>query len=749
MKKIHIGAAAVLAASSIAVTQVVLADTPEPPTPALEKSQKETVIELIATLSNESTSAEILYAREQYNLLVSTDTEAIVDIEHLLAVEKEFAAFIDEEIKKLTPETEAEYRETIRELVDSLAREVYGQLKSVETLENVEAEVELLHQAAEKEAVAVISMIDRLNEYSWADTIAAAREAFESLEELAQGYVTNIENLIAVEEHYALQQKMMEAQKEALIVDELIAKLSTSSTQYEVERTIVRFDELSLLAQSYVTRTGKLNLFSTYYDRLKQAQINQLKRQALAVEQLIAKLSYNSTVSQVAVVRAQYVKLDPLAQPFVGNYALLVRYEAYVYEQDRLDNSAQVSAKVFDAKVSSVKRTATKVQLLDAHNHYKSLSTLAKSYVKMYQKLNRIEKLQAGISTSYEYLMAAEYTSDFMTKPVPIYVGEASNYEVHKPFLKETYNGYEGTVQLSAIKKSSETTLTFTANDNVEIALPMTAVQKLRGTELTVAVAVDVNELIFTIEVDGQEIRLSDYIELQIPMLRMGTIANAALFKVGASWEWEPASFVARAPFFLVRTKESTTFISTTAKTAYAGAKNDQHKFYIEQLAKRGIIAGDSGASYYPKQAITRADFSVMLARAANISSPSKTTFVDIENEWYENDVLSLYKAGVIQGVSATHFNPNAPLTRQQAALMITRLLKHLKLDVNHMMNTDLLPFKDVQSLSVEGKNAIALMYMLGIFNGREDGTFNPNGQLTRSQMAKVLYNTMQAADLM
>ena len=64
------------------------------------------------------------------------------------------------------------------------------------------------------------------------------------------------------------------------------------------------------------------------------------------------------------------------------------------------------------------------------------------------------------------------------------------------------------------------------------------------------------------------------------------------------------------------------------------------------------------------------------------------------------------------------------------------------------MMNDNYLIFKDAYKFSAEGKKAIALMNMLGIFSGREDGTFDPSGNLTRAQMAKVLYNVMESLEL-
>ncbi|RKJ06337.1 S-layer homology domain-containing protein, partial [Butyricicoccus sp. 1XD8-22] len=44
---------------------------------------------------------------------------------------------------------------------------------------------------------------------------------------------------------------------------------------------------------------------------------------------------------------------------------------------------------------------------------------------------------------------------------------------------------------------------------------------------------------------------------------------------------------------------------------------------------------------------------------------------------------------------------------------------------------------------------SISLLNSLGIMNGKADGTFDPQGELTRGQMAKILTRTLKIGDLM
>lgn len=165
----------------------------------------------------------------------------------------------------------------------------------------------------------------------------------------------------------------------------------------------------------------------------------------------------------------------------------------------------------------------------------------------------------------------------------------------------------------------------------------------------------------------------------------------------------------------------------------------------IEELANRHIVKGTSDGYYSPYRELTRAQFSAMLVRSLGLEAKGTHKFKDVKvNDWFANDVQALYDAGIIRGVSATKFNPNGTLTRQQAALMLDRTLDYLKVDKGSYT----LNFSDADKISEEAKVAVASMQGLGIFSGKQGNNFDPYSNLTRAQMAKVLLNTLEIADV-
>lgn len=168
----------------------------------------------------------------------------------------------------------------------------------------------------------------------------------------------------------------------------------------------------------------------------------------------------------------------------------------------------------------------------------------------------------------------------------------------------------------------------------------------------------------------------------------------------------------------------------------------------IEELASRHIVKGTAPDYYSPYESLTRAQFSAMLVRSLGIDTSNVVNgvFKDVKaKDWFANDVQALYETGIIRGVTAKTFNPNSPLTRQQAALMLDRALDYLKIEKS---DSTTLNFKDANKISEEAKPAVATMQTLGIFSGKEGNKFDPHANLTRAEMAKVLQLTLELAGL-
>ncbi|OCS90518.1 S-layer homology domain-containing protein [Caryophanon latum] len=163
---------------------------------------------------------------------------------------------------------------------------------------------------------------------------------------------------------------------------------------------------------------------------------------------------------------------------------------------------------------------------------------------------------------------------------------------------------------------------------------------------------------------------------------------------------------------------------------------------YVQALYTAGITTGTTATTFAPQANMTRAQFAVMIARALELSTKSEAMFTDIQGKWYAQDVQALAEVGIVTGKTATTFEPGATLTRQQAAVMLYRVLTY-----SGYKSTATTPtFNDTAKISDYAKPAFATLQQIGILTG-DGNEAKPAQQLTRGQMAKLLYLTLQVVN--
>lgn len=196
----------------------------------------------------------------------------------------------------------------------------------------------------------------------------------------------------------------------------------------------------------------------------------------------------------------------------------------------------------------------------------------------------------------------------------------------------------------------------------------------------------------------------------------------------------------------IILTKSGGTFVVRTDDVTFSDLTNSPYKEEVEFLAKRGIVAGREDGTFSPNEPITRAHFAALISNALGLYAENSGQFVDTEEKWYEQDIQALYEAGITAGTSKTTFSPEDKITRQQAAALMAKVLEYVSFKSE---TTSELAFKDSDQVYESFAESISLLNSLGIMNGKADGTFDPQGELTRGQMAKILTRTLKIGDLM
>jgi len=183
-----------------------------------------------------------------------------------------------------------------------------------------------------------------------------------------------------------------------------------------------------------------------------------------------------------------------------------------------------------------------------------------------------------------------------------------------------------------------------------------------------------------------------------------------------------------------------TTVTFADENTISAWASDSVHRAY-----DAGLMLGvsDQELVFAPKQQLTRAQFAALVVRLTGATesgntSTSKPTFKDVSaNQWYYNAIMTAQNKGIITGISATSFQPNQPVSREDMAVMLTRAFA--------LQGTSTASFADQAKIGSYARNAVSAVVNNGIMVGANN-KFDPQAKVTREMAAVVAINVQKMA---
>ncbi|WP_010496336.1 carboxypeptidase regulatory-like domain-containing protein [Paenibacillus elgii] len=112
-------------------------------------------------------------------------------------------------------------------------------------------------------------------------------------------------------------------------------------------------------------------------------------------------------------------------------------------------------------------------------------------------------------------------------------------------------------------------------------------------------------------------------------------------------------------------------------------------------------------------------------------------TFDDIAGHWAQSDIQQLASKFIVKGMTDKLYEPDKKITRAEFTSLLVRSLGLLE-DPSYATFNDIQP-KDWYAASV------GAAVKAGLVNGFENGTFEPNGSITREQMAVMINRALKA----
>ena len=162
----------------------------------------------------------------------------------------------------------------------------------------------------------------------------------------------------------------------------------------------------------------------------------------------------------------------------------------------------------------------------------------------------------------------------------------------------------------------------------------------------------------------------------------------------------------------------------------------------VARVYADGIMGGTSNTTFSPAGTLTRGQVVAMLYRMAGSPAVTANTtgFSDVDNGAYYADAVK-WASGkeIVGGYADGTFAPNRAITREQLAAILYRYAKANGADISVGEDTNLLSYKDFQSVGQYAVPALQWAVGSGLIGGTTNATLSPKGTATRAQAAVIL----------
>ncbi|MDF1618430.1 ice-binding family protein [Petrocella sp. FN5] len=148
----------------------------------------------------------------------------------------------------------------------------------------------------------------------------------------------------------------------------------------------------------------------------------------------------------------------------------------------------------------------------------------------------------------------------------------------------------------------------------------------------------------------------------------------------------------------------------------------------IQSALSSGIADGYPDGTFKPNNPVTRAEFISLVNNIFGFTNAATTNYTDVSTtDWYAPAIGKAFAAGYISGYPDGSMKPDAHISRQEVASIISRL-KSLS------ATSDTPDFTDGSSIATWSKQAIIAIDEAKIMVGYPNGSFKPLAQTTRAE---------------
>ena len=689
-------------------------------------------------------------ARTAYNKLPEAKKVLVDNYEKLTAAEEAYTALVDAAAAKAVDDLIDAIGEVTADSGDAIkaARAAYDALtdtqkelvKNYEKLTAAEEAYTALVDAAA--AKAVDDLIDAIGEVTAdsGDAIKAARAAYDALTDTQKELVKNYEKLTAAEEAYTA---LVDAAA-AKAVDDLIDAIGevTADSGDAIKAARAAYDALTDTQKELVKNYEKLLAAEELYEELtaSAAAIAQKAAEEARKAQEEAEAAQKAAEEAVEAAKAAQEAAEAAAAKAGENNAAAEEARKAAETAQAAAEAAQAKAEEAQKKAEEAKAGADAAQKAAEENNAAAAAEAAKAVaeaVKAAEEAGRsaqsaAQAAQSAAQAADSMLKAQEAQAAAEAAQAAAEAAKARAEEAQKKAEEAAASSAEdkeaaerAKVEAEAAKKAAEDAQKAAEEAKAAAELALEAAKK---SEVEAAAsAAEAAEYARQMAETYQKV-----VEIKAELIDYLAEAQAAAEKAEAERKAAEEARKAAEEAALAASKYAASFelaqLLHESETLTGHAREDYAK--VIEDAKAAIEAAKTPEEVDEILAAAR--------EALKTAGCPSTNFTDVEeNGWYHTGVDFMVKNGFMNGVADDAFDVDGNLTRAQLVTILYRI-------AGEPESTATNPFADV----ADGQwytNAVIWAAENGIVKGVNTTTFAPNDQITREQIATILFRYAKA----
>ena len=157
----------------------------------------------------------------------------------------------------------------------------------------------------------------------------------------------------------------------------------------------------------------------------------------------------------------------------------------------------------------------------------------------------------------------------------------------------------------------------------------------------------------------------------------------------------------------------------------------------VRFAGENGLMSGYGNGLFGPDNPLTRAQFvQILYNKEGRPAVTGGQSFTDVApGGWCADAVAWAAERGIAGGYGDGRFRPDAPVTREQLAVMLWRYAGSPAAAERE------LPFRDADQAGGYAREALCWAVESGVMSGKSGGVLDPGGLATRAQAAQMLMN--------